>query len=129
MDIFKVIIAFINLPRILPHLLFFQKRKSLLIEDIIVNYRGRKYPHVIMYMLLLVFKKPFRNIVYHRMGKLSYCFKWMLPPYETFILDNQMIIGGGDLRRSLFCNRCKCQSGWEKFHSIPKCNSWRIQRW
>jgi len=29
------------------------------------------------------------------MGKFSYLIKWILPPYETFILDKQMLIGGG----------------------------------
>lgn len=95
MDIFKIIIAFLNLPRLIPHLVFFFKRNNILKDDIYANYRGRKHSDVVIYMLLLVFKKPFRNIVYHRMGKSSYLFKWMLSPYETFILDNQMFIGGG----------------------------------
>ena len=43
----------------------------------------------------MIYKKPFRNIFYHRVGKAKVLISWLCPEYETFILDTQMKIGAG----------------------------------
>lgn len=90
----KLIISYLNLPRLLPHILFFALHKDIHRADIPANYRGTKQSLFHCFLILLVFKKAYRNIFYQRVGKISHLFKWMLPEYDAFILDNQMVMGG-----------------------------------
>lgn len=91
----KLIVSYINIIRLIPHIVVYLRNKNVYKEDIISNYRGPRQNMFNSFITLLVFKKEFRNIFYHRIGRISVLFKWMLTPYETFVLDNQMVIGGG----------------------------------
>lgn len=107
----KLILGYCNIPRLIPHIVFYSLKKDVLADDITANYRGAAHSLLHSFLILLVFKKEYRNIFYHRVGRLSRLFKWLLPPYETFILDTQMLIGGGYLRRPSFCHSCQRSVG------------------
>lgn len=93
----KAILAILNLPRLIPHIILYSitSTKSIIQEDIVSNYRGKSHGLWLNLLILLVFKRQFRNIFYHRMGRKSLLLKWLLPEDPTFILDKQMFIGSG----------------------------------
>ena len=64
-------------------------------NDIITNYRGREHSNIVKFLILMVYKKPFRNIAYHRLEKIEYIISWLCSPYETFIRDSSMKMGEG----------------------------------
>ena len=95
MNKFKITLAVLNIPRLLPHIiLYYCMRGGEISEDIDANQRIVKN-HFLAFLMLMVFKKPFRNVFYHRVGKAKFLISWLCPEYETFVLDSQMIIGPG----------------------------------
>lgn len=74
MPIFKLLITFLNIPRLLLHLLVFVIYKDKCKDDVIVNLEHSHYNCglYIGFLYLLVFDKPFRNLFYWRIGKLKY---------------------------------------------------------
>ncbi|SDB79398.1 serine O-acetyltransferase [Bacteroides ovatus] len=95
MDFLKTFIAILNVPRLLPCMLLCVPRWGEVKSDIITNYRGRECLTIMKFLILMVYKKPFRNIVYHRLGKIKYAISWLCSPYETFIIDSSMKMGEG----------------------------------
>lgn len=94
-ELLKTFIVVLNVPRLLPCMLFVYPKWREVKSDIITNYRGRYHLTIMKFLILMVYKKPFRNIVYHRLGKIKYAISWLCSPYETFIIDSNMKIGEG----------------------------------
>lgn len=95
MELLKIFIAILNVPRLLPCMLLCVPKWAEIKNDIITNYRGREHSNIVKFLILMVYKKPFRNIVYHRLGKIKYIISWLCSPYETFIIDSSMKMGEG----------------------------------
>ena len=81
---------------VLPHLIFFtfadSKTKQLIREDVEeMNRRCKKSDNLASY---LAFKKPYRNLFYHRIGrKVGYFLNCILPEYDNFYISCKHIGG------------------------------------
>jgi len=92
----KLIIVLLNIPRLLPHILFYFIYKGKLARDIVNNSGDNiRYGNCIALLCMLVFCKPFRNLFYYRIGKWQYLFAFLLPKYETFIIGTEGFIDEG----------------------------------
>ena len=83
---------------VIPHLFFFWlmdgEKKNTIREDIKEMNRRCKIERSLAYYL--VFQKPYRNIFYYRIGKISRCLRLLLRPYSTLWISGEMnSIGGG----------------------------------
>ena len=94
MNRIKIILAVLNIPRLLPHIVLYSRMGGVIYEDIDAN-QGIVKNRFLAFLMLMVFKKPFRNLFYHRVGKAKFLISWLCPEYETFVLDTQMKIGSG----------------------------------
>ena len=85
----KFILVF---PHYIAYCLLSDSTKQLVKEDVLeMNRRGNRNNGLCYY---LVFKKPYRNIFYIRVGKIASLLRILLPPYSLFSIGTQ-IIGGG----------------------------------
>lgn len=69
--------------------------RDIINKDVIANYCGTPHGHILCFLILMVFNKPFRNVFYHRAGKISYLISWLCPKYETFVIATHMKVGAG----------------------------------
>lgn len=82
---------------LLPHLfLYLLLRKSVrkrIEEDIkLMNIRLNKNEGLLYY---LTYEKPYRNLFYHRIGKISRILNFYVPQYNSFIIGDDVDIAGG----------------------------------
>ena len=94
-----IFICLLNLWRVLPIycIAISQKSKSRLFQDLQVWKRWKELPftsHFMVFLYLMSMYKEFRNIVYKRMGRWSYCVKWFCPPLATLYIHCNDIGGG-----------------------------------
>ena len=99
MSSIKLIITFLNLPRLLPAillLLFFIDDCKL---DIAVNKKHHlcRLPLIGAFCYLMVFDKWFRNLFYYRIGKYKYFISFLAPPAPSFFIGTYAKIGKGFL--------------------------------
>ncbi len=99
MPLFKRLIVFFNLIRILPHLILFCLYKNKCEEDIrrAIKLHGYNTCLFWSFCYLLVFDKPYRNLFYWRIGKIKYLISFLLPPHNSFDLATYMVMGKGFL--------------------------------
>lgn len=96
MNTIKVIITIFNIPRLLPHIIFYLIFKNRLKKDIERNtIYGLKFGRLFELLILLVFHKQFRNLFYYRIGLWKYFCIFLLHPYETFTIGANCSIGEG----------------------------------
>lgn len=96
MNKIKIIITILNIPRLLPHIIFYLKYKKRLKKDIERNaINGMRLGSFFDLLMLLVFHKQFRNLFYYRIGVWKYFCTFLLRPYETFTLGTNCSIGEG----------------------------------
>lgn len=95
----KLIIAVINIPRLLLHILFFYKHIGVCKEDVRVamNLRGWDCNVFCGFIYLLVFDKTYRNLFYFRIGKAKYLMWYWLKPHPCFTLATDMKVSPGFL--------------------------------
>ena len=97
MPIIKYCILFLNIPRLLLHLVIYFLYKSRIDTDVKANLDhaqvncGKR----IGFLYLLVFDKPFRNLFYWRVGKAKYLIWYWLWPHPCFTLATDMKVGPG----------------------------------
>ncbi len=96
MTTIKLLITFINLPRLLPHLILYLIFKKRIQKDVKRNsINNLKYGNIVEFLALLVFHKQFRNLFYYRIGKWKYLCLFLCRPYETFTIGTDCRIGEG----------------------------------
>lgn len=85
----KNVYVFLNSIRFIPHFLMmcFLKKGKLLREDL------KSYKEGFFY--LMTFEKTFRNLVYARLGVLSFVFMPLAPRCDSLRIDHKMMLGGG----------------------------------
>ena len=93
----KFLIALINVPRLLLHIIFFYWHYGVCKEDVRVGMRLRGWQCSPLkgFIYLLVFDKTFRNLFYYRIGKAKYLMSYLLLPHPCFTLATDMKIGKG----------------------------------
>lgn len=85
---------------IIPHLLIYKRlspdKQKLINDDVMeMNTRCGLNKNLAFY---LAFKKPYRNLFYYRVGRISRFLRVILPPYpEFFISDRLESVGGAFL--------------------------------
>ncbi len=95
----KWLIAIINIPRFLLHLLFFfiyRKRNE---EDVVVgiSHHGFKCSSWLGFVYLMTFDKTYRNLFYFRIGVFKYLLFFLAPPHNSFVIATHTTIGKGFL--------------------------------
>lgn len=92
---FKLLVTFLNLPRLFLHILFFLINKDKCIGDVKVSLKLREYHCniIIGFCFLLVFDKTFRNLFYFRIGNAKYLMWYWLWPHPCFTMARNMIVG------------------------------------
>lgn len=95
----KFLIALMNIPRLLLHIIFFFKHYRVCKEDVLVGiaHRGWKCSPLKGFIYLLVFDKFFRNLFYFRIGKAKYLMWYWLWPHPSFTLATDMKVAPGFL--------------------------------
>jgi len=95
----KLLITWLNAPRLLLHVLFFYLHRKELLPDVKAQLKHRRMTcgSVMGLMYLLVFDKTFRNLYYWRIGKAKYLMYYWLPPHPSFVIGTNQQIGGGFL--------------------------------
>ena len=96
MNKIKKIIAILNSPRFIFHIILFLFMKAKMRRDIINNSVACECDSLLLALLLLLtFDKTFRRLFYYRIGPLSYLISFLAPPCETFIIGSHTQIGEG----------------------------------
>lgn len=89
-----------NIVRVLPIWLLLglvRHNDKRLSDDIVAWKHWKQIPftsHFMVFLYLMSLYKEFRNIVYKRMGKWSYCVKWFCPPLSSLYIHCNDIGGG-----------------------------------
>ena len=98
-DIVKLIVSYLNIVRLIPHVICYVLYYERLKEDLIVARSHKKMSCSIFSMFLyqLVFDIFFRTLFYHRIGYASYAFSFLLPAHNCFFIGTDVKIGGGVL--------------------------------
>lgn len=83
---------------VIPHLLYFnfmdKQKKMIILEDVNEMNRRCKTKKSLWYFLIC--KKPYRNLFYYRVGRISKVLKWFLPSYSFFFVNSNIEeLGGG----------------------------------
>lgn len=93
----KLIIALLNLPRLILHILFFYLHFKVCNEDVRVSLELRHWNCSSFqgFIYLLVFDKPFRNLFYYRIGNAKYLMWYWLQPHPCFTIAKNSIIAPG----------------------------------
>lgn len=80
-------------PLLLPHYIIFitsSKKTKILISSDIENMNNRcKIDGNLMYYLL--YQKPYRNLFYYRIGRISKILSWYIKPYPLFFINTGII--------------------------------------
>lgn len=100
MPTLKYLIAILNLPRLLLHILFFYLHYDVCKEDVRVAMNLRHWgntPPLKGFLYLLVFDKTFRNLFYYRIGNAKYLMWYWLKPHPSFTLATDMKVAPGFL--------------------------------
>ncbi len=92
------IICLLNPWRVIPIycIVISLKSKNRFFQDLQAWKLRKELPfasHFMVFLYLMLYKE-FRNIVYKRMGKWSYCVKWFCPPLSTLYIHCNDIGGG-----------------------------------
>ena len=96
--IIKYVIAFLNLPRLIFHLLFYCIYMGKCKDDIAVALKHRWESggnHVLGFLFLIVWDKTYRNIFYFRIGAWKYLIQWLAPPHNSFEIYTHADIAPG----------------------------------
>lgn len=98
-DIVKLIISYLNLVRLIPHVICFFLYYDRLREDLKVARTHRRMTSSIFstFLYQLVFDKYYRTLFYHRIGIASHFFSFLLPPDSCFFIGTDVRIGEGVL--------------------------------
>lgn len=93
----KLIIVFVNIPRLILHLFFFFLFWDKCKEDVIINMVSKKYNSgiVLSFLYLLVFEKTYRNLFYWRIGWARYLIWYLLWSHPSFTIATDMKLGKG----------------------------------
>lgn len=79
-------------PLLISYIFLSKKNKYYVKQDILeMNRRLLKNRNIIYY---LIFKKPFRNLYYYRLGKMSIVLARFYKPYPLFFINSEHIGGG-----------------------------------
>lgn len=82
----------LSIPHYIVYVTLPEKAKQLVKEDLFeMNRRGNRDNGLCYY---LVYKKPYRNLFYIRVGKKASVLRFFLPPYPLFSIGAQSIGGG-----------------------------------
>ena len=97
MNTIKIIISLLNIPRLIPHLLFLLLFKEKCIDDIKKNaeYLIKTDSTIIKFLYLLVFYKYYRNLFYYRIGRVCHLISFLAPPSDIFFICPNTKIGKG----------------------------------
>ena len=117
MPTIKYLIALLNLPRLLLHLIFFYKHYDVCKEDVRVGIKQREWECSPFkgFIYLLVFDKTFRNLFYWRIGNAKYLMWYWLKPHPCFTLATDMKVAPGFLCIHPFATTVNANSIGEKF--------------
>ena len=93
----KYLIAYFNVIRLFPHLLFFLIHKSECEDDIIVNSESTMKGASLLtrFLTLMVFDKYYRHLFYHRIGSARYIISFLCPSHDCFFISPTTKIGKG----------------------------------
>ena len=92
----KILLAYINIPRLLPHILMFLIRREQVKDDIIANSPFPEKKLFISFIYLLVFNRYFRVLFYHRVGRYKYLLSILCPSKANlFFIAKDVVIGKG----------------------------------
>jgi len=90
---FKKIYYILLVPHYICMLFSSEETRELIMQDIMVMNSRLKISKGIFYYL--TFHKSYRNLFYHRFGKISRYLKRIVPEYSYFIIGNSVQIDGG----------------------------------
>lgn len=98
-DIVKLTISYLNLVRLIPHVICYFLYYDRLREDLEVARAHRRMTCSIFSIFLyqLIFDKFYRTLFYHRIGISSHSFSFLLPPDNCFFIGTDVRIGEGVL--------------------------------
>ncbi len=86
------------LPSLIVYLLFWGKRKKMLLSDLDafyrVEYQRERLSNITAFYRLMVEYPAFRNVFYHRLWYCSILVSWILPKWKTLEI-NTLKVGGG----------------------------------
>lgn len=94
----KLIWIFVNVPRLIPHLVFYEIIKGTVFCDIERAFLHHGYSstrRIKAFLYLMIFDKAFRNVFYHRIGKWCYAIKWLANPLSSYVIGTHSKIGKG----------------------------------
>lgn len=92
----KIVLGYLNIPRLLPHIFLYLRNSELHKSDIEKNILFRDKSMFINLVCLLVFNKYFRTLFYHRIGRVRHLIKFLCPDNKTlFFISPDTIIGEG----------------------------------
>lgn len=99
MNIFKLIITLLNLPRLIMHAIFYFIHMDVCKKDVEVtlNFMKINCSSFMGFLYLLVFQKTFRNLFYFRIGRAQYIVRFLLPPHPCFYIQPNVKLGPGCL--------------------------------
>ena len=109
-------ICLLNLWRVFPIycIVISLKSKSRLFQDLQAWKQWKEIPftsHFLIFLYLMSLYKEFRNIVYKRIGKWSYCVKWFCPPLSSLYIHCNDIGGGLLIHNVEICCGAKVLGG------------------
>lgn len=82
---------------VLPHIIVYNmislNKRELIIQD--VKEMNEQCSLNCSLGYYLVFKTPYRNVFYHRVGRISHILKMLLPEYSSFYISDYSELGGG----------------------------------
>lgn len=84
----------------IPHILIYLKKKTLLDKDL-TKYARKKNVNVVDFISVCVFQKVFRNLFYYRIGRhLSFLISWLLPIDKSLHIYSPFIGEGAHFEHS-----------------------------
>lgn len=93
---YKAILHIITIPRVWLQFLLVKNNKRFQ-EDLACWVKWKKCPYTSVFLQFIFFMggyREFRNIVYHRIGKLQYLVRWLCPPLDSLYIHCKDIGGG-----------------------------------
>lgn len=96
-DIVKLLVSYLNLVRLIPHVICYFLYYDRLKEDLIVvrTHRRMRCSIFSIFLYQLVFDKFYRTLFYHRIGLVSHAFSFLAPPDNCFFIGSDVKIRGG----------------------------------
>lgn len=93
----KMLLAWINVIRLIPHSILLWKYHELCREDILINSPASLRQKSLFYqwLYLMTFDKFYRALFYHRIGSLRYFISFLCPAHSCFFISPSTKIGQG----------------------------------